>query len=272
MKEFIQSIFETSSERIKNPFIGSYIIAFLVYNWRPLFLLFFSDAEIEDKIVVINHEYCPKEALLWPLIIALFYILVLPYINLFFDYVLSFSNTRKDEKKKTYILNNLKHKKAEAKFEREIAEERAGTSEISELKNQIERLTKENEQLSKKQNDDFERYNKNLEISKKQENEIRKRYEELFEQNEKDKVNFENYINNKGYINEFLNSNLTKEEQKYFVRFYSFMNGKLNSIEVEEEFRMKYVEIGLLQKAEKEKSEYIVTNLGELAYNFLKGK
>ena len=145
MKEFIQSLFETSNERIKNPFIGSYITAFIVYNWRPLFLLIFSEANIEDKIVVINHEYCAKEAILWPLAIALFYILILPYINLLFDYVLSFSNTKKDERKRDSILNNLKNKKAEAKYEREIAEERAGTREVKELQDKIETLEKENE-------------------------------------------------------------------------------------------------------------------------------
>ena len=84
IKELFQSIFDSSNERIKNPFIGSYITAFILYNWRAIFLLVFSNATIEDKIVVINHEYCTLSAILWPLSIAFFYILILPYLNLIF--------------------------------------------------------------------------------------------------------------------------------------------------------------------------------------------
>lgn len=159
MKEFIQSLFETSNERIKNPFIGSYIIAFIVFNWRPFIFIVLSDSRIEDKIVVINHEYCKKEALFWPLAIALFYTLILPYINLLFDYLLSFSNQRKENRKNENILNNLKQKKAEAKFEREIADERAGTSEISNLKQQIDLLKEQNDDLLKKSNADLQSFN-----------------------------------------------------------------------------------------------------------------
>ena len=66
MKEIFLSLFDTSKDRIKSPFIGSYITAFIIYNWRAFFLLLFSNAKIEDKIVVINHEYCYKEAILIP--------------------------------------------------------------------------------------------------------------------------------------------------------------------------------------------------------------
>lgn len=95
MKEFIQNIFDSSNERIKNPFVGSYIIAFFLFNWRPFFLLMFSDEKIEDKIIVINYEYCSKASFFWPLLIALFYILILPHINLLFDELLSYSNNKK---------------------------------------------------------------------------------------------------------------------------------------------------------------------------------
>jgi hypothetical protein len=162
MKELMQSLFETSNERIKNPFIGSYIIAFFVYNWRVFFLLIFSNAKIEDKIVVINHEYCNKSAMFWPLGIALFYILILPYINLLFDYVLSFSNSKKVERKNINILNNLKHKKAEAKYEREIADERAGTNEVDNLKNKIDALENENSLKSEELVDSLTRYNEEI--------------------------------------------------------------------------------------------------------------
>lgn len=149
IKELFQSLFDSSTERIKNPFIGSYITAFTLYNWRAIFLLIFSNASIEDKIVVINHEYCSKESILWPMAIAIFYILILPYLNLLFDALLSYSNSKKDTRLKAVIKSNLEQKKAVAKYEREIADERAGTNEVGNLKDKIDALEKESELKSK---------------------------------------------------------------------------------------------------------------------------
>ncbi|RXR23041.1 hypothetical protein [Flavobacterium stagni] len=145
MKDFIQSILDSSHERIKNPFIGSYITAFLIFNWRAFFLLIFSDAKIEDKIVVINHEYCSKGAIFWPLIISIIYILFVPYLNLAFDTLLSYSNTKKAKRKKEGIISKLLLKKEEAKYEREIADERAGAKEVKELQERITALENENQ-------------------------------------------------------------------------------------------------------------------------------
>lgn len=178
VKELFQSIFDSSSERIKNPFIGSYITAFALYNWRAIFLLLFSKASIEDKIVVINHEYCCKEAILWPLLIAIFYILVLPYINLFFDSLLTYSNSKKNKRIKASIISKLEQKKAEAKYEREIADERAGTNEVENLKDQIDALEKENALKSKEIVEIIEKNNNDIEN-------LKLRYNEVLDNNEK---------------------------------------------------------------------------------------
>jgi len=270
MKEFLESLFETSSERIKNPFIGSYITAFLVYNWRPIFLLIFSDAKIEDKIVVINYEYCPKEAILWPLAIALFYILILPYINLLFDYMLSFSNSKKDERKKTNILSNLKHKKAEAKYEREIAEERAGTSEVSQLKDQIERLNIENKKLSDQNSETFNRYNKSIEISKKNENDLNSKLEKLEIEN-KDLDNELYKIKNNNLIYS-ISDKLTNSQKLYFIQYSDFKLRRIKSVAKNVNDLEKFVKLGLLEENGKSKNaeEHILTEIGKELNNYLK--
>lgn len=189
MKEFIQSIFESSNERIKNPFIGSYLTAFLVYNWRVFFLLVFSDAKIEDKIVVINHEYCHIGAILWPLAISLIYILLVPYLNLFFDNLLSYSNDKQAKRKKTGVINKLQLKKEEARYEREIADERAGTKEVKELQERIDAIEIENEiktreitELITKNNDSTEIFKNKIEQLTIEKNELQKRELEAINQ------------------------------------------------------------------------------------------
>lgn len=190
IKELFQSIFDSSSERIKNPFIGSYITAFILYNWRAIFLLIFSNASIEDKIVVINNEYCCKEAILWPLAIAIFYILVLPYLNLLFDLLLSYSNNKKNKRLKDSVISKLQQKKAEAKYEREIADERAGTNEVGNLRDKIDALEKESELKSKeivdviaKNNEDIQNWKTRYDESCREKDEIEKKQKETIENN-----------------------------------------------------------------------------------------
>lgn len=179
IKEIFQSLFDSSNERIKNPFIGSYITAFIVYNWRAFFLLLFSKASIEDKIVVINNEYCCKEAIIWPLLIAIFYILILPYLNLFFDSLLTYSNDKKNKRIKASVISKLEQKKAEAKYEREIADERAGTNEVENLKDQIDALEKENSLKSKEIVELIAKNNDEIENFKQKYNEIAEEKEKL---------------------------------------------------------------------------------------------
>lgn len=272
IKEVFQSIFDSSNERIKNPFIGSYITAFILYNWRAIFLLVFSNATIEDKIVVINHEYCTLSAILWPLSIAFFYILILPYLNLIFDALLSYSNSKKNIRLKASVISKLEQKKAEAKYEREIAEERAGTSEISELKNQIERLNSENEKLSQQNKESFDRYNEALKIKENSEKELSKA---LLESENKFK-NFEKETNKKASENntsrslkQLILSALTEREISYFKRYGAFKESstKGKGFTLDSATMNRLSELGLIIRTEK---TYVFTDLGNEIYTYIK--
>jgi hypothetical protein len=261
MKELFQSIFDSSNERIKNPFIGSYVTAFVIYNWRAIFLLIFSDAKIEDKIVVINHEYCCKEAILWPLAIAFFYILILPYLNLIFDALLSYSNSKKSIREKTGIISKLEQKKAEAKYEREIAEERAGTSEISELKNQIERLNSENEKLSVQNKEAFDRYTIALENGKLEEKNLQAEIKRLKDENERIRAESKDYDDFATKFNNVL-KNLDKSQRNYFEQYVEYKNKKApKSISINQNYLNHFVSLGLLENNKNDKV-YNLTPLG----------
>lgn len=209
MKELFQSIFDSSNERIKNPFIGSYITAFILYNWRAIFLLIFSNASIEDKIVVINYEYCSKGAILWPLVIAIFYILVLPYLNIIFDFLLSYSNTKKNKRLKEGVISKLEQKKAEAKYEREIADERAGTNEVGNLRDKIDALENENEIKSKEIVDLIAKNNEDIQNWKL-------RYDDLYREKEEIEKNLNNLIENNEEISDVYS--LLIDPQKTVIR------------------------------------------------------
>lgn len=85
MKEFLKNIFDNTLERVKSPFLGSFIISWIVYNWQAIVYFIRSKEDIEVILTTIGIEYNQSgsyTAWLIPLGFALFYVAILPYINL----------------------------------------------------------------------------------------------------------------------------------------------------------------------------------------------
>ena len=51
MKDLIKDFLEASRDRIKTPITGSFALAFILWNWRPILILLFSGKSIEDKMM-----------------------------------------------------------------------------------------------------------------------------------------------------------------------------------------------------------------------------
>ena len=79
MKDLLKDFLETSRDRIKTPITGSFALAFILWNWRPILILLLSDNSIEDRIKYINKNDCNVEALLIPLAIAVGYVTLVLY-------------------------------------------------------------------------------------------------------------------------------------------------------------------------------------------------
>lgn len=63
--DLIKDLIDTSKERIKTPIAGAFTLALLIYNWRPIVLLFSSKMSIEDTIDRIDKNYCDSYAILY---------------------------------------------------------------------------------------------------------------------------------------------------------------------------------------------------------------
>ncbi|AVF46938.1 hypothetical protein CMT89_09975 [Elizabethkingia anophelis] len=168
MKEIFLSVFKSSEERLKNPFIGTFILSFLILNWKPLAILFFSTLVIEQKINYIMKNYNSIwNIFIYPCIISIFYIGILPYLMLLFDKGTFWAlknrnknlyNIKKiDIEGKTEIaqaeieLENLKSNyKEKADLNRKILEL---NSEIEINNGKIENLVTENNHLRRNIND-----------------------------------------------------------------------------------------------------------------------
>lgn len=122
MKDLLTTFFKTSEERIKNPFIGAFMTSWLIFNWKPILFIISSLQKIEDKIVYIDKYFSNILNLLWlPLISAIFYILILPYLSLAIDHLLKFSQLKRTnlsiEKQKLTIESQKQLAIEEIKFE-----------------------------------------------------------------------------------------------------------------------------------------------------------
>ncbi len=97
MKEFLQSIFKATEERIKNPFIGAFMTSWFFFNWKPIVFLIFSSKTIEDKITYIDSSFSDICFVLWfPFCSAIFYVLILPYLNLLIEELLKYSSIQRN--------------------------------------------------------------------------------------------------------------------------------------------------------------------------------
>lgn len=58
-------------DRLKSPFAGAFLVAWLAVNWKPVLILAFSTISIEERISKVSTEYFSSWSVLWwPLIYA----------------------------------------------------------------------------------------------------------------------------------------------------------------------------------------------------------
>jgi len=161
VKEIFQSIYDSYRDRIKSPLVGSFIITYLIFNWRLVAILFYSEWPIHCRIEWIEENYCEWYHYVVPFLIALFYVMGLPYLNLGFEKILEKYSTTKLTKKNNSKLDALDHKKKEAEKKRLIADAEAGTSEIINLNEKIKNLNDEIEMINTINKSEIERYKTN---------------------------------------------------------------------------------------------------------------
>ncbi|MFD2554760.1 hypothetical protein [Sphingobacterium tabacisoli] len=161
MKELLSTIFTTSKERIANPIIGTFIISWTAFNWKPIAFILFSNKKIEDKIVYIDSNFANiGNLLIFPLITVVIYLLIIPYINLLFEYLLEFPRVKRNMisiSKQKQLINNEKQlaieeiKLEEAKIE--FRERKNHNALVESLQKQI--IEKDNqiiEEIEKSEN------------------------------------------------------------------------------------------------------------------------
>lgn len=172
----IESIYKSSEARLKDPLIGSFIVSWCLCNWYKLGLLFFGSDSFEKRLssfkelltLGIKSESILDnyEVFLLPLLLAILYVFVIPWIGVFINFLLHWSRDAQIKQKNEYeeraysnliSLNKAKlrsdpdKKFLEQELELEIKEKEAKTKEAEERAEQA-RLEAEKEKAKAEEN------------------------------------------------------------------------------------------------------------------------
>lgn len=283
IKEYFNGLFESTSDRIKSVFLSSYTIAFVIYNWQIFAFLLFSKEDIEDKLYIINTQSLHWGMFVWPLLIAIIYVFLLPWINIGVDKLLTRVNNIKYEKIKDTRKKKLEQKREEALLEFEIEQNRAGTTEIASLKNQIDQKNQELTELRQSLEATNEKFNKFVKSSKEQIEALETENKNLKGENNNLQTEiFEiNNLLNQGSIEstkvfrfrvgQIINS-LTNEDERSFIELSKLIK---SNISIENNFQYltadDFIEKGLFFQSP-ETNSFKFTPLGQGVYEVLSSK
>jgi hypothetical protein len=141
MKEILKSFFEVSKERMKNPLIGTFMITWVLINWKPIFIALLSKKTIVERIDFIELNYSSIYSYLTiPLAIALFYVIVLPYLMWGIDELMQKATTGRKKNLTKQIIIDYKGKQQIAIEESELEDKKAGYRDKADFNKQIEQL------------------------------------------------------------------------------------------------------------------------------------
>lgn len=242
--DLIKDCLDTAKERLKTPISGAFIWAFIIWNWRPIFLLLFSDASIENKIIVINNQYCSFWAFFFPVCLAFFYILIIPKIMVEINKDLAPTKKKRvddiyDSKMHTA---NLKINLARKEFELKNVE--TGNKQIEDFQKQIRVLEESKKQIIESNENTIEQLNTKL---KEANNTIKHMINEEIDRLEQNDYKI-NSDNNSNFERIETNVNDNDSPNHQHIEIMRVIFGNFTEDEIQE---IKQIKLGLDRKIRK---------------------
>tara|TARA_B100000378_G_scaffold205630_1_gene168885 strand:- start:610 stop:1464 length:855 start_codon:yes stop_codon:yes gene_type:complete len=144
ISDFIKDLIDNANDRIKHPLISSFIFSWLIINWKIVFQLF-SNKSPDEKISVIEKLLMFNESFLFPLFFGLFYVIILPFISVFFERLLIFTKSFKIENTYRVETKKIKEELKIVNKRLDLEEKRSKEKTIENLKKEIFELNSVNE-------------------------------------------------------------------------------------------------------------------------------
>lgn len=145
MKSLIDYFTSNTRERMNNKFIYSFVVSWLIFNFKGIAYFIFANVKIDEKLKTITDEYiCDGWSWVAPLLFALFYVLALPYIQNGIDMLTAKSNKIRVDLSNEKEIGILKQKLKVVNLNVEIKE---AENDYSSLKQMTDKLNKQDAEL-----------------------------------------------------------------------------------------------------------------------------
>lgn len=160
----MKDLFEAINTRVKEPYWGFFVLSFLAFNWKGLFLLCFASGTAQDRIVFFESHTNLLSLIICPISTALFIVVITPWLKVLFGWL----------SKSAYERINSQGLKRESRYLSEKIElERKRAIELANQEKEIIDQAKRDEVIEKIENVDVKKMTKDkIEILRKEKNDL----------------------------------------------------------------------------------------------------
>lgn len=111
LSDFIPSLKKNIEDRLTNPIAGTFVLSWVIVNWKPILFVILSELEIGKRINVVETEYFDiNHMVTFPLLFTTFYLIALPWILYWLEKLQNFATSKRQIFKLETELKMLKYK------------------------------------------------------------------------------------------------------------------------------------------------------------------
>jgi hypothetical protein len=99
MKDIFTSWAKDNQIKITSPVIGAFISAWILFNWDRFLLLFWGEGKLPERLKQFQEttNFSDYQFWFWPLLVALIYVFLLPYLNVLTQFLMRHAATWRHE-------------------------------------------------------------------------------------------------------------------------------------------------------------------------------
>lgn len=142
-KSAVKEVFAAANQRLKHPFFGTYILAFIPSNWKFLLFMVLSDLPIAERIKQSEGYYNWMTIFLFPFLISILYTIGHHFIMWFIENLVKTATSGRKKTMQVLLNEDWDDRIDIAKKEYEYEQARAGAASTKTLNDEIENLKKQ---------------------------------------------------------------------------------------------------------------------------------
>lgn len=144
VKDLSGIVTEPAKKRMGHPFIGSFAISWILFNWKPIAYFIMTSSKVEDRIIYIDDNFYHWNHLFaYPLLVAVFYTLILSWFDAFSDVFNKVPYEMKNKHTADVSIDKLNNEIRIVGKQVELENAKADNKPLKELNNRILLLSKE---------------------------------------------------------------------------------------------------------------------------------